>query len=86
MKIETSEHLPTRHVFNRDDGVPEGVDLAVTAGPWWTVTAVDPVWNHVAAMHSEWSDPDGGPGYWVPLPDGQSATLDTDQARTLDNV
>lgn len=77
MKIETSAHLPTRNVFGPGEAVPAGVDLAVTVGPWWTVTAVDPVWNHVAAMYVDWSDPAGGPGHWVPVPDGQARLIVT---------
>jgi hypothetical protein len=74
MNVETNEYLPTRHVYGPGEQVPEGVDLAVTVGPWWTVTGADPVWNHVAAMRVDWSDPAGGPGHWVALP-GDEALL-----------
>jgi hypothetical protein len=77
MKVETSAHLPTRHVYEPGDELPAGVDLAVTVGPWWTVTAVDPVWNHVAAMTVDWSDPAGGPGRWVPLPNDEALLIVT---------
>lgn len=77
MNVEISDHLPTRNVYGPGDEVPEGVDLGVAVGPWWTVTCVDQVWSHVAAMHDEWSDPDGGPGYWVPLPAGQALLIVT---------
>lgn len=83
MRVETSAHLPTRHVYGPGGDVPDGVDLAVTVGPWWTVTTVDQVWNHVAAMSVEWSDPAGGPGHWVSLPDGQAVLIVTSHREGL---
>jgi hypothetical protein len=80
MRVETNAHLPERHVYGPGDAVPDGVNLTVTVGPWWTVAAIDQVWNHVAAMDVEWSDPGSGPGHWVPLPDDQALLIVTSES------
>ncbi len=78
--------IQERTRYGREDGLPEGVRLAVTTQPigrgqiGWTVCAVDPYWNHVAAMDVQWSNDTGEPGYWVPVPDGQWRLIVTHHA------
>jgi hypothetical protein len=58
------------------DDVPAGVDLCIG----WSVVdraAIDPAWNHVAAMRVEWSEAAGRPGHWVELPNGESVLIVT---------
>lgn len=79
MRVETPTSLPVRHHYEHGDTLPAGVDLGATVGPWWTVTAVDPTWNHVATMGVQWrsddpSDP-AGPGGWEPVPGGQTRLI-----------
>jgi len=77
------EALPYKATYGLADGLPDGVQLARTVEPFsrdrisWTVCAAHPHWNHVAVMHTQWSNEDGSPGYWVPVPDGQARLIVT---------
>ncbi len=123
MMIEKTDFLPPRNVYGPADtldSLPAGVQLSTTVGAWWTVTAADETWNHVAVTRSTWHSlpqtchtcgqtctpavgmcysaterkhwcaehaddaeqhrylgdrrgarADGGPGWWVEIPDGK---------------
>lgn len=74
-----------RTTFYPGEELPEEVRLARSVEPFsrsrisWTVMAAHPYWNHVAVMDVQWSNEDGSPGYWVPVPDGQVRLIVTSQ-------
>jgi hypothetical protein len=71
-------HDAVRREYGLGDDLPRWIDMGTPFKPthpteWsWTMQTTNlGGWNRIEARRRVWSDPAGGPGYWVDLPGEQ---------------